>query len=65
MKSNLGNPPKSPFSKGGLMQAKACGCQHPTIHGDWEAFPPFIKGGSGGIFRGGHMALKSWGKPLW
>ena len=65
MKSNLGNPPKSPFFKGGLTQAKACGYQNRIIYGEWEAFPPFINGGSGGIFGGGHKANNSWGKPLW
>ena len=58
MKSNLGNPPKSPFSKGGLKCPKLN-----NVGG--AVFPPFIKGGSGGIFGGGHMALTSWGKPLW
>jgi hypothetical protein len=65
MQSDFGNPPKSPFFKGGLAQAQACGYQNPIMHGEWEAFPPFIKGGSGGIFRSGHQANNSWGKPLW
>jgi hypothetical protein len=58
MKSNLGNPPKSPFFKGGL--------KSPTLNNvGWSVFPPFAKGGSGGIFGGGHKANNSWGKPLW
>jgi len=59
MKSNLGNPLESPFFKGGLTQAKACGYQNPTTHREWEAFPPFIKGVSGGIFAGGYKANNS------
>ncbi len=65
MRSDFRNPPKSPFFKGGLTQAKACGYQTPNHDEVWGAFPPFLKGGSGGIFEGGHMANNIWGKPLW
>lgn len=50
METNYKNPPKSPFFKGGLTQAQACGFQSlAQSQAVWEPFPPFSKGGSGGI----------------
>ena len=46
-----GNPPPSPFAKGGL--------NSPLLRGDRDVFHPFVKGGEGGVYVS-PLPLREW-----